>query len=377
LGDEKYRSRHTRPGERARIRVTSTLLVVILLGLAGTGGYFLWDRFSVPDYSGEGVGTVRVDIPEDSTLTDIGVVLRGQDVVKSVEAFTRAAAQNPRGQQIQSGSFNLRRQMSGQAAVALLLDPKARIKGGVTITEGKYANQVFAVLAKATDVPLENFKAAAKDPVALGVPASWFERDDKQKVPKSIEGFLFPDTYEFKEGATAKQMLQEMVRHFLAVDKRLKFSQRVRAERKISPYEGLIVASLAQAEAGNKDDLGKIARVAYNRVYSGNFPCNCLEFDVGINYYYQLTGRPTKPSKKMTREELRDPKNPYRLHGKSGLTPTPINNPGAAALQGAMDPPEGTWLFFVAIDSKGHSAFATTDAEHEKNKQRAREAGII
>ena len=51
-------------------------------------------------------------------------------------------------------------------------------------------------------------------------------------------------------------------------------------ERKISPYEALIVASLAQAEAGNAEDLGKVARVAYNRVYSGNIPCNCLQFDV-------------------------------------------------------------------------------------------------
>src|SRR4029453_14951696 len=118
-----------------------------------------------------------------------------------------------------------------------------------------------------------------------------------------------------------------MLKHLPAKGKKLKFSSRVRAKRKISPYEALIVASLAQAESGNDDDTGKIARVAYNRLY-GDFPCKCLEFDVGINYYYQLTGRPTKPSGKMTREELRDPKNPYRLHGKPGLTPTPINNPG-------------------------------------------------
>ena len=348
--------------------------MVILLGLTGAGGYVLYDRFSVADYSGAGTGAIRVNIPEDSTGTDIGVVLRDEDVVKSVEAFTRAAAQNPRGQQIQAGSFNLRKQMSGEAAVTLLLDPKSRVRGGVTIEEGKTARQVYATLAKATKVPEEDFIAAGKDPLALGVPKSWFEREDGQKQSRSIEGFLFPDTYEFKEGLTAKQMLSEMVKHFLAQDKKLKFSERVPKERKISPYEALIVASLAQAESGNDDDTGKIARVAYNRLY-GDFPCNCLEFDVGINYYYQLTGRPTKPSGKMTREELRDPKNPYRLHGKPGLTPTPINNPGLVALQGAMDPPKGDWLFFVAIEKDGHSAFAVTDAEHEKNKEKARKNG--
>ena len=377
MGDEKYRSRHVRRGERARIKVTTTLLVVILVGFVGAGSYYVWDRFSVPDYSGAGSGKVRVDVPEGSTLTDIGGVLRDTGVVKSVAAFTEAAQDNPRGQSIQAGSFTMRKEMSGAEAVKLMLDPASRIRGGVTIPEGKTANQVYATLAKATDVPVKEFEKAGKSPLALGVPESWFERQDGQKVTYSIEGFLFPDTYEFPPDSSAQGILKEMVKHFLAQDTKIGFSKQVRSELQISPYEALIVASLAQAEAGNRDDLGKVARVAYNRIYSGDFPCNCLEFDVGINYYYQLTGKPTKPSKKMTRQELRDPKNPYRLHGKAGLTPTPINNPGAEALKGASDPPKGSWLFFVAIDKEGHSAFATTDAEHEKNKDKAREAGII
>ncbi|MFF5052822.1 endolytic transglycosylase MltG [Micromonospora sp. NPDC000663] len=354
----------------------STLLAVVLVMVLGVGGYFAWDRFSAPDYDGAGTGSVRVDIAVGSTLTEIGAALAEAGVVRSSEAFTRAAQRNPQGHSIQAGSFNLREKMSGEAAVMLLLDPAARARDGVTIEEGKTANQVYATLAKATTVPEGDFAAASKDPVALGVPESWFQRDDGQKVTRSIEGFLFPDTYEFKKGATAREMLSEMVEHFLAVDRELSFSRRVRAEREISPYEALTIASLAEAEAGVPEDIGKIARVAYNRLY-GDFPCGCLEFDVGINYYYQLTGRPTKPSGKMSREEQRDPKNPYRLHGKPGLTPTPINNPGRAALRGAMDPPEGDWLFFVAIDDKGHSAFATTDAEHELNKKKARKAGKI
>jgi UPF0755 protein len=161
------------------------------------------------------------------------------------------------------------------------------------------------------------------------------------------------------------------------VAKKIDFVATVEQGRKISPYEALTVASLAQAEAGNDDDMGKVARVAYNRLYSGDFPCNCLQFDVGINYYYQLTGKRTKPSKDMTAAELNDPKNPYRLHGKPGLTPTPINNPGEAALKGAMDPPAGPWLYFVAIDKQGHSAFATTYADHQKNINTAKKNGVL
>jgi UPF0755 protein len=368
--------RHRRRGQNLHA-AGKFLLVAVVAVVFGAGIYVLKSRYDFADYAGAGSGTVKVLIPEDATLAAMGQALAAAGVVASPAAFVDAAREHPRGQAIQSGTFTLRKQMSGDAAVTLLLDPRARVKNGITIPEGKTAKQVYALLAKATGIPLADFTKAGKDPVKLGVPKSWFERDDQPEAARSIEGFLFPDTYEFKPGATATTMLKEMVKHFLAVTKGLTFSGRVRDGLDISPYEALIVASLAQAEAGNVDDLGKIARVAYNRVYSGDFPCDCLEFDVGINYYYDLTGRPIKPSGKMTRAELRDPDNPYRLHGKAGLTPTPINNPGRAALEGAVNPPKGTWLFFVAVDKQGHSAFATTDAEHEENKKIARKNNII
>jgi UPF0755 protein len=65
------------------------------------------------------------------------------------------------------------------------------------------------------------------------------------------------------------------------------------------------------------------------------------------------------------------------LHGKDGLTPTPINNPGKAALLGALNPPAGNWLFFVAIDKKGHSAFTADYAEQQRNEATARKNGVL
>ena len=357
------------------------LMAFVLLAVLGGGVYLgyskIRDFFTAADYDGAGTGTIQVQIKANSSLTDMGNTLVGADVVKSTKAFTQAAEKNPRGKNIQSGTFNLKKQMSGDAAVAALLDPKSRVSNGITIPEGKTAFEVYAILSEKTGIPVNDFKAAAKDPGALGVPGFWFNRTDKQKVTKSIEGFLFPDTYEFEPKATAEQMLTEMVTHFLTVAESLDFVNKVQAERKISPYEALTVASLAEAEAGNRDDLGKVARVAYNRVYSDTFPCKCLQFDVGINYYYQLTGRAKKASKNMTAAELNDTKNPYRTHNKSGLTPTPINNPGENALKAAMSPPAGPWLYFVAIDKQGHSAFAATVQQHEKNIQTARKNGVL
>lgn len=355
------------------------LMAFVLLALLGGGLFFGYNKvrgfFTADDYDGKGTGTVQVQIKDNSTLTDMGNVLVDADVVKSTKAFTDAAEENPRGKNIQSGTFNMRKQMSAAEAVTLLLDPAARVSNGVTIPEGKTANQVYDILAKESGIPVDEFKKAGADPEKLGVPDFWFNRTDGQKVTKSIEGFLFPDTYEFEPKATATEMLETMVQHFLKVAEQIDFVNKAENNRKISPYEVLTVASLSQAEAGNADDLGKVARVAYNRLYGD--PAMPLEYDVGINYFYQLNGKPTKPSSKMTAAELRDPKNPYRLHDKTGLTPTPINNPGKAALEGALNPPQGNWLFFVAIDKEGHSAFAATNAEHERNIATAKKNGVL
>lgn len=383
---ERGRPRHRRGSRGGRKRsgaksAAAFLLAFVLLAVLGGGAYLGYNKvkgfFTAADYKGPGTGSVTVQIVDGSSLTEMGNALVASDVVKSTQAFVDAAEANPRGKNIQSGTYTMRRQMAAKDAVALMLDPKSRVVNGVTIPEGKTALQVYALLSKATNIPVKDFQNAAKDPVSLGVPAFWFNRTDGQKVTRSIEGFLFPDTYEFPPKTSAADLLRIMVKHFLAVADKLDFVNTVEHDRKISPYEALTVASLAQAEAGNQDDLGKVARVAYNRLYSGKFPCNCLQFDVGINYYYQLTGRPTKSSKQMTVADLTDPKNPYRTHNKPGLTPTPIDNPGEAALRGAMSPPAGPWLYFVAIDKQGHSAFATTYQEQQKNEALARKNGVL
>jgi len=383
---ERGRPRHRKgsrgpTGKRSGKSAVAFLTAFVLLAVLGGGVYLGFSKikgfFTAADYSGAGSGDVTVQIATDSSLTEMGNVLVAADVVKSTKAFTNAAEDNPKSKNIQSGTYRMRKQMSAKAAVTLMLDPKSRIVNGITIPEGLTTFKVFTLLSTKTGIPVADFKNSAKDPEALGVPGFWFNRTDKQKPAKSIEGFLFPDTYEFPPKATADDILRTMVTHFLKVADQLDFVNVAQKQRQISPYEVLIVASLAQAEAGNAGDLGKVARVAYNRLYGGHFPCSCLQFDVGINYYYQLTGRPIKSSKQMTNADLYDPKNPYRTHGKPGLTPTPIDNPGEAALRGAMSPPPGPWLYFVAIDKQGHSAFATTLPEQIKNQNIARKNGVL
>ncbi|GAB3958758.1 hypothetical protein GCM10027614_76880 [Micromonospora vulcania] len=353
---------------------------MLLLGGIGGGAYYGFDRiqnyFVTPDYDGAGTGDVTVEIKNGALLADMADALVAADVVKSHKAFIEAADANSRSKNIQPGTYKLRKQMSGANAVTAMLDLKNKIVNGLTIPEGRTSKNIYKLLSEKTKIPVKDFEAAAKDPEGLGVPDWWFTRGDKKKVARSIEGFLFPDTYEIPPKATAESILKLMVTRFLSVTEEMNFADRVQRERGgVSPYEALIVASLAQAEAGNKDDLGKVARVAYNRVY-GEFNCNCLEMDVTVNYYLESIGKPTKTSAQMTQSELDDPKNPYNRKLR-GLVPTPIDNPGKQALAGAMAPPPGKWLYFVAIDKQGHSAFADTYEQHQRNEARAREAGII
>jgi UPF0755 protein len=378
---ERGRPRHRRGGRGGKKSsgksAVAFLMAFILLALLGGGVYFGYNKvkgfFTAADYDGRGSAPIQVTIAQGATLTDIGNALVDADVVKSTKAFTNAAEKDSRSKNIQNGTYNLKKQMAAKYAVAALLDPKNRVTSGVTIPEGSTTMQIYALLSKATKIPVKDFQTAAKDPTALGVPSWWFNRRDHKPAQKSIEGFLFPDTYEFDPKLTASQILQTMVDRFMSQANDLGFVDKVQNTLAVSPFEGLIVASLTQAESGTDADMPKIARVAYNRAYKNHIP---LQFDTTANYWIQLNGGKAKFSGKLTGGELDDPKNPYNTVSKQGLPPGPIDNPGKSALQGAMSPASGPWLFFVVTDKQGNSAFATTNTEHCNNIKKAISNGI-
>jgi UPF0755 protein len=233
----------------------------------------------------------------------------------------------------------------------------------VTIREGLTSLATFQALSEATKIPVEQFQAAAQDPVALGVPDFWFNRADGKQAAKSVEGFLFPDTYHFDPGVTPKQILTKMIGNFLKVAETSKIVETAQSKQ-ISPFEALITASMVQAEAGNTTDMPKVSRVVYNRL-NHKPTAMPLEFDSATNYWRELHGQERKHN--LTTPELNDPSNPYRTYGVTGLPPGPIGNPGKDSLVAALNPTPGPWLYFVRIDKAGNSAFADNLAEHERN----------
>ena len=106
-------------------------------------------------------------------------------------------------------------------------------------------------------------------------------------------------------------------------------------------------------------------RVLYNRVYSGKFPCNCLQVDSTVNYYLRITGKGAKPSTELLNSELHNKNNPYNTHDVPGLPIGPISNPGTSALKAAIEPAEADYYYFCAIDTAGNTGYAKTYKEFQ------------
>jgi UPF0755 protein len=326
-------------------RASGPLAVLVSVGLLAlvAFGAFLGIRSltgsGTGDYEGEGTGSVTVVVNKGDSLTAIGQTLAEAGVVASSDAFIDAAAANPDAEGIAPGAYALREQMSGAAAVALLLDPASRVVDKVVVPEGWRVEKTVAAIVKATGLPEEEVLDSLSRADELGLP-TW--------AKGQVEGFLFPATYEFQPDATADEVVEAMLARFNQAAEAVDLVDSAKA-RGITPREAVIVASLVQGESA-PEDYDKVARVVYNRLDQGMR----LQFDSTVNYALGTS------EIQLSREQL-DTDSPYNTYRNAGLPPGPISSPGEAALQAALSPAKGTWLYFVATDpAAGITKFATS-----------------
>lgn len=376
-GAQEERGRESTGRSLAALALAVTLLAGLAFG-AFMGYQAIVSALRAPDYPGQGGSeTVQVRVRPGQTQAEIAQTLTEAGVVKSDMAFIEAGQSNPDALRIQPGYYQMRKRMSGKAAVAALLDPANRVVRGVLIREGLVTVEVYEVLSKELGIPVEEFRRAAADPARLGVPQWWFNRKDQVAAAASIEGFLFPATYEFPPKVSAEEALRMMVRRFLTETGELKFAERVQRERDISPYEALIAASIVEAEVATPADMGKAARAVYNRVYTDKHDCRCLQLDAAINYHFKISGQKAKDPNEFRMNEIHNPDNPYNTHVRPGMPISPIGNPGRNALQAAMDTPAGNWLYWVTVDKKGTTLFADSYQGHQANIRIACRNGVL
>ncbi|GAA2593362.1 endolytic transglycosylase MltG [Streptomyces axinellae] len=320
------------------------LVALALVAGVGTVGYFGYDFYqshfgSAPDYPGKGTGEVTVKIPEGASVAEMGQVLQREGVVKSPGAFVEAAG-GKRG--IQAGTYTLRKQMSGARAVELMLDPSSQ--NGLIIAEGWRAKRIYEEVDKKLDVA-KGSTAKAAESGKLGLP-KW--------AKGKPEGFLFPSRYSVGKNSKPEDVLREMVRRADAEYTRTGLEAESKKAGK-TPEEVITIASLVQAEAQQDHEFGKVSRVIYNRLDKDMR----LGFDSTINYAMGRSSLDTSIS------DTKYP-SPYNTYLHKGLPPGPIGNPGHQAIEAALKPTKGDWLYFVTV-RPGDTRFTADESEHSKN----------
>jgi len=324
--------------------------LVLLLAIAGLVFAFVKvkDMFGGPDdYSGTGTGEVVIEVPAGANGQQIADILASKDVVKSAEAFYQVSLNDTRAQTIQPGFYQLRKQMSAEAALNALVDRKNRVEGRVVVPEGANVDQIVKLISKGSEIPEKDVVAALEKPKSLDLP---------QDAGGNPEGYLFPATYTVEPGTSAKALLKQMVSKAVDVYGSLDLDTRGQ-ELGYSGAEIITVASLLEREAQRDEDFPKVARVLYNRLDEG-MP---LQLDSTVQYVSKREGDV------FTTPEERDDPSAYNTYQHAGLPPGPIGSPGEKTIEAALNPTEGTWRYFVTINLEtGETVFSNTNDEHSQ-----------
>ncbi|MGW5264979.1 endolytic transglycosylase MltG [Microbispora sp. NPDC004025] len=233
---------------------------------------------------------------------------------------------------------------------------ETRTANRITVHEGLRLSRVLTDLSAATGKPLEEFERAAEDGAALGLPAY---------AKGALEGFAFPGTYDVSSTSSPEKVLAAMVTRFRSVAEDTGLVEGARRLGR-TPSEIMTIASIVQAESRDKRDMPKVARVVYNRL--NRTPEMRLQMDSTVLYGLNKFGS------RASNEDLKS-RSPYNTYARLGLPPGPICNPGADAIEAALNPASGRWLWFVVTDPKKgvmkfadtHSEFVKLIEEHKKN----------
>lgn len=305
---------------------------------------------SSPDYESAQITsqspTVLIEIPSGATGSQVSEILFKAGVTKSALAYFRAAVANPKSSQVAPGAHQITVHISAKQALGQLLDP-LRIPNLIKIAEGGWNSEVATSLIKYGFSGAEVTKAFKKVILPQGFSNS--------------EGLLFPAQYTFPKGTTAVQALQAMVNRFRS---ERSGTQLLNAKGKYSPAQLLVIASIVQAE-GDTKDFAKVSRVIRNRL-AISMP---LQLDSTVHYIKKVRGQIFLS----TNSTLIN--SPYNTYKHYGLPPSPIGNPGAAAIDAALNPAVGDWLFFITV-APGDTRFTRSNAEflswkalYEKNRK--------
>ena len=301
-----------------------------------------------------------VVITEQDSIADVSEKLHKAGIIQYPSLFKLYASFSDADEKIEPGQYTLNAKLDYRAIVNYLRQTSPyRDTARVSIPEGLSVNEIITLLADkkvntAQDLLATSRTHAYSYDFLSGLP----EADNR------LEGFLFPDTYDFYIGENPITVFDKMLANF---NKRMNTEYRSRMEElEISLYEMITIASMIEEEAADADDAALISSVIYNRLQSDKFPF--LQIDATIQYVLPAH------KEKLTAVDL-ELDNPYNTYRYEGLPPGPITNPGMSSIRAALYP-EQTDYYYYAVNKDGVHQFSKTKAEHEKVVEAARAAGL-
>src|SRR5438105_9764559 len=331
-------SRRSERWYRGRGVAILVVVITVLLLLAGGLGYaYTWATGASGPHR-----RVEVIIPSGATGDHVANLLKSRGVIRSTLAFRGLARFRHQNGGFLAGEYN---DITTNMTVAAVLDA---LKEGPFVKalragfpEGLTVAQIAATLAPKLRFTSRSFERAATH--------GPFEMDPYiPKGTKTLEGFLFPDTYDFLEHSSPNAIIHRLLQQFRTEARSIDLAGRAQALH-VTSYQVVIVASMIEREAKFEVDRPKIAAVIYNRLAKG-MP---LEIDATVEYalgHY-------KP--KLTNADLKV-ESPYNTYLHTGLPPTPIASPGLASLMAALSPAHADYLYYLVIDKAGHHYFTSS-----------------
>ena len=318
------------------------LTVGLIAGVATTASDAIRDfisKFQVADYSGDPGPEALIVIEPGDDGAAVARKMVDADIILSFDAIYRDML--TADFTIYPGTYSFPTKLSGQRALEILIEGKNRVVLQTTIPEGFKNNAIVEKLVQDLQLDAAEVEAAIE---------AIMPRLPEQAL--NAEGYLFPATYTFDPGVSAEQVINTMVdrteEELAQYDISLKDSHNV-----------ITLAALIQVEAKLTADFFKVSRVFLNRLDIGML----LQSDATVSYG---TGGDTVT----TTDAQRADKNPYNTYVYQGLPGGPISNPGELAIEAALRPADGDWLFFVTVNLKtGETKFSETLAEHDRAAQ--------
>lgn len=342
----------------------SVFAVVLSLTVLVGGGLFVYNKVhdayiewrTEDDYIGTGTEEVEVIIPRGANVTQTGDILWEAGVVRSTRAFRNAAQKSGQAEKLSYGRFILRKELPAELAFNMLLDPNNEVRLWVTFPEGTTKAEQATIISTGIvagetklSVDPATVLAAYDDPSVYSLP-DWAPKD-------SLEGFLFPSTYQVAEPIEAQSIIAGQVNQFHKIAEKTNLTTRAE-EADRSPLDVLTTASIIEGGVHDRDYQPLVAAVIYNRLEKGMK----LEMDSTVHFAVGKTGRVS------TTKEDREFDSPYNTYRYPGLPPGPINSPGETAIEAALSPADTDALYFVTVNlESGETKFANTLEEHNKN----------